>query len=100
MKATKGNKAKMKKISMIMTGIAAVILSGALCTAQAVHASGEDISVPEAVTYEEAVGSQEGNWPVDVDKSDCSIDLLIFFWRDTKPDSNAAISVVFIYILC
>ena len=84
MKATKGNKAKMKKISMIMTGIAAVILSGALCTAQAVHASGEDISVPEAVTYEEAAGSQEGNWPVDVDKSDCSIDLDLKYEQDKK----------------
>ena len=84
MKATKGNKAKMKKISMIMTGIAAVILSGALCTAQAVHASGEDISVPEAVTSEEAAGSQEGNWPVDVDKSDCSIDLDLKYEQDKK----------------
>lgn len=101
MKAMKRNKAKMKKISMIMTGIAAVFLSGALCTAQTVHASGMDASAPEAVSYEgaaaaqdataleadsseNAAGSQVGNWPVDTEKSDCSIDLELTYKQDGK----------------
>lgn len=58
MKAMKGNKAKMKKFSMITAGIIALILSAVFCTANVIHASGEDLSVADEAVSEEAAGSQ------------------------------------------
>ena len=74
-----------KKFSMIMACIIALILSAVFCTANVIHASGEDLSVSDEAVSEEAAGSQtNGNWPVDITKDDCTIDLSLTYKQDGK----------------
>ena len=72
-----------KILSILAAGMIICTLTGA-AGSNAVMASENEINAAEPEAAESAAETTTGNWPVDINKSDCSIDLSLSYQKDGK----------------